>query len=110
MKDALENENWNSVGLAAIHCAISATDALLCRTNGIRAITDDHREAADLLKQYIGADGTKDNSKRLLKILGMKNLIEYEARNFTYRDAASIAKETDRYFDWIKSIIELSYD
>jgi len=35
----------------------------------------------------------------------MKNLIEYEARNFTQREAVEIAKHTERYFDWVRSLL-----
>lgn len=35
----------------------------------------------------------------------MKNLIEYEARNFTRKEAESITKYTERYFAWAKSVL-----
>lgn len=49
MHEAFEKQNWNAVGLTAIHCMISATDAVLAYTAGIRSISRDHREM-DFLK------------------------------------------------------------
>jgi hypothetical protein len=39
MRRALDEGNWNSAGLEAVHCAISATDALLAYADGIRLAT-----------------------------------------------------------------------
>lgn len=105
MIDAFEKENWNSVGLAAVHCVISATDALLTYQSGIRSVSQDHREVAQLLRQHISSEGVAENAKRLLKVIGVKNLVEYEARNFTQKEASTTVKDTERYFEWVKSLL-----
>jgi len=38
----------------------------------------------------------------LLKILDMKNHIEYEDRIFTEEESRRILKKTERYFNWVK--------
>jgi len=105
MQLALGEENWNSVGLAAVHCAISATDAILAYAGGLRCASPDHSDAIRLLRDTITTPEAHQKSKHLSTVISMKNLIEYEARNFSQKEAEEIAKQTERYFDWIKSVL-----
>ena len=105
MQLALGEGNWNSAGLEAVHCAISATDAILAYSGGLRCASPDHSDAIRLLRDTITTPEALQNSKRLTTIIGMKNRIEYEARNFTRKEAEEIAEHTERYFDWIRSIL-----
>jgi len=41
----------------------------------------------------------------LVKIISMKNIIEYEDRIFTEKEASEIFKRTERYYNWVKSQI-----
>lgn len=104
MQTALGNKNWNSVGLEAVHCVISSADAILAFHSGIRCTSQDHREVASLLRSEIKTPETIQNVKHLLKVINMKNLIEYEARNFREKEAREIVKHTERFFNWVKSI------
>lgn len=103
MLSAYSESNWHSVGLEAVHCAISSTDALLVHHSGMRSTGLDHRDTVHLLVGQIKAEGIKKNADTLLRILGMKNLVEYEDRLFTQREASEILKRTERYFNWIKN-------
>lgn len=105
MHDATAKGNWNSVGLEGVHCVISATDALLAYTSGIRCTSQDHREVVRLLKEKIKTPQSVSHAKHLLKVISMKNLVEYEARDFNEKEARELAKHTERYFTWIKSLI-----
>jgi hypothetical protein len=105
MRRSMDEENWNSAGLEAVHCAISATDALLAYAGGIRCTSQAHSDAAELVKQTIRSSEAATNSRHFLRIVNMKNLIEYEARNFTQQEAVEIAKHTERYFDWVRSLL-----
>ncbi|MBM3301551.1 MAG: hypothetical protein FJY85_16565, partial [Deltaproteobacteria bacterium] len=51
MVEAVSNEDWDAVGLNAIHCMISANDALLGFRHGVRPAGKGHSEAAELLAQ-----------------------------------------------------------
>lgn len=103
MLRAYTEKNWHSVGLEAIHCAISATDALLVYLRGIRSTSKRHLDSVDLLIDQIKSIETKNYAQSLIKILEMKNLVEYEDRLFTQGEAAEILKRTERYFNWIKN-------
>ena len=95
--------NWHSVGLEAIHCAISSTDALLVCRGGIRSTSQSHFDTADLLISQLKTEDSKKNARLLVKILEMKNLVEYEDRIFTQKEAADALRHTERYFEWVKN-------
>lgn len=103
MLRAYTEGNWYSVGLEAVHCAISATDALLVYLRGIRSTSKNHLDVVDLLIDQLKTVDTKNYAQNLIKILEMKNLVEYEDRLFTQNEAAEILKRTERYFNWIKN-------
>ena len=103
MLRAYSDNNWHSVGLEAVHCAISATDALLVYRAGIRCTSQRHLDIVDVLVDQIKTEKSQKNIRTLIKILEMKNLVEYEDRLFTQKEASEILKRTERYFDWVKN-------
>jgi HEPN domain-containing protein len=105
MRRSLDEGNWNSAGLEAVHCAISATDALLVYAGGIRCTSQDHGDAAQLLEETVHVPETARNSAHFLRIIEMKNIVEYEARNFTPKEAEDIARHVERYFAWVRSFL-----
>ena len=105
MRRSKDEGNWNSAGLEAVRCAISATDALLGFAGRLRCTSRAHSAAPELVKQTRRSPEATKNYRHFLRIVNMKNLIEYEARNFTQREAVEIAKHTERYFDWVRSLL-----
>lgn len=103
MKEAQENEDWDAVGLNAIHCVISANDALLGTLHGFRPAGGSHSEAAELLGQYERSDESKRNIARLDRMAKKKNLVEYEGRSLTASEARKLATDADRFFNWVRS-------
>jgi hypothetical protein len=104
MSAAYRDENWYSVGLEAVHCAISATDAVLAKRCGIRSTGKDHRDVIKLVEEKLGRlAGTE--AAALGRIIAMKNQVEYMDRIFTKKEAEEIYKRTDRYFNWAKKMI-----
>ncbi|OIO73367.1 MAG: hypothetical protein AUJ85_08215 [Elusimicrobia bacterium CG1_02_37_114] len=105
MSMAYGNKNWHSVGLESVRCAISATDALLVYKKGMRCSSQDHRDLADFLIDQFNNNDARKYSDTLVKIISMKNIIEYEDRIFTEKEASEIFKRTERYYNWVKSQI-----
>ena len=106
-KKAMKDGRWNSAGLLAIHSAISASDALLGHQAGFRSTSPDHKVAVDLLGR-IGTD-SKDwanQINRLGRILGKKNLVEYEARPLTEKEALNLVEWSDRFVRWVTEIVK----
>ena len=59
MKLEAEFENWNTVGLCGVHCAISASDALLAKFAKVRNVSQNHYDSVTLIRQHIGHSDTK---------------------------------------------------
>ncbi|HCG76839.1 MAG: hypothetical protein COZ37_01550 [bacterium (Candidatus Ratteibacteria) CG_4_10_14_3_um_filter_41_18] len=97
---------WNAVGLNAVHCAISACDALLVFYAGICSASDNHLAAIDLLLTSVKLPEVKSKSETLRKILVKKSLIEYENRDFIQKEAKEVLKLTERFYTWVTSKIK----
>lgn len=105
MQTARAHKNWNAVGLNAVHCAISANDALLVYKKGIRSTSESHYEAIELLRVHIEHPQIDNMTNHLRKIIAKKNLIEYEARDIRESEAEEIIKHTERFFTWVRSLL-----
>ena len=105
MLQAKERKKWNAVGLNAVHCAISSSDAMLVFYAGIRSRSDDHLSVIDLLSTSIKLPEVKSKCETLRKILVKKSIIEYESRDFTQKEALEILKLTERFYTWVASRI-----
>jgi len=102
MKEAQGNQDWDAVGLNAIHCVISANDALLGTLFGFRPAGGSHADAAELLGQYQQSEQSKRNIARLDRMIKKKNLVEYEGRSITASEARKLATDADRFLNWVR--------
>ncbi|MBI3300045.1 MAG: HEPN domain-containing protein [Elusimicrobia bacterium] len=107
MTESFQNARWNSVGLAGVHCAISATDAVLGLKARLRSAGESHHEAVELLRQHVQDSNTAAQAQRLSRILGAKNRVEYDSRDFRRDEAADMVKDVGRYLEWVKSFFPL---
>lgn len=105
MLQAKKVGKWNAVGLNAVYCAISSSDAMLVFYAGIRSTSDNHLAVIDLLSNSIKLPDVKSRCGTLRKILVKKSIIEYEDRDFTQKEALEILKFTDRFYSWVMSTI-----
>ena len=96
--------NWNSAGLLAIHASISANDALLGLKAGVRHGSEDHRAAAGLLQSFAppGATEWKQQADRLARIVAKKNLVAYEGREVSDKEAADLVEQARRFIGWVR--------
>ena len=99
MQHAHKNRMWTSVGLNAVYCVISSCDALLIKSQGIRAAGDDHMQAVELLGRS-SIDGIEKQTATVRRIIAKKNVIAYENREFRESDASDIFKQTERFYRW----------
>lgn len=103
MRDAYLKENWNAVGLNALHATISANDALCVYYHGLRRTSEKHADAVRLLTSLFKEVEVKKNSNHLAWLINRKNLVEYEARLFTAKEAETATKHAERFISWVKS-------
>jgi hypothetical protein len=99
LRHAEKSEHWASVGVNAVHCAISLNDAITVFSLGQRNAGEDHATAAALLYK-VDLDGVDAQSKNLARIIAKKTAIEYEERDFRQADALDILKQVERFYQW----------
>ena len=104
MKLEEDFENWNTVGLCGVHCAISASDALLAKFAKVRNVSQNHYDCVALIRQHILHSETKAQSNRLESIIKTKNLVEYMGDPFTEKQAKIVFLDVERYFIWAKEL------
>ncbi len=107
MNHALQVERWNAVGLNAVHCAISSCDAVLVYYTRQRSASPDHETAVYLLNDLTKVPDARQKADTLRRILNQKNEIEYEDRTYTAREAAEIAKLTERFYHWSREKVSV---
>lgn len=101
MKTAQDQSLWNGVGLNAVHCAISSSDALTTFYLGERSRSVKHEDVVILLKR-IPLEEMGEKIRQVTSILAIKNLVEYEARGFHKEDAQRISSQTERLYKWVR--------
>ena len=102
MLSAQAAEKWNAVGLNAVHCVISAGDALLVRAAGLRSAGVDHKDVLHLLSVHIKEAKPSGALNHFDAVIRKKNLIEYEGREFVAKEAVEIVKHVERFYQWAK--------
>lgn len=98
---------WDAALLNAIHASISAADAVTAVLAGRRSTDPDHQRAADLLEQVAGPDpAIKERVRQLRALLSQKNLVEYESRRATPREAKDAVMRAQRLVDWASEVVQ----
>jgi len=105
MVQAIQAKRWDAAGLNAVHCAISACDAVLVYYTQQRSASPDHETATYLLGSLPKIPEAGQKAQTLRRILQEKHLIEYEDRHFTAHEAAELYKLTERFFRWAKEVV-----
>ena len=105
MLDNYQSKRWNATGFAGIHCAISSSDAVLGKIANIRSASSDHYDTVLLLRKYLKGAGrgrAEEQVTRLSRVLGQKNLVEYESRDFRQDECEKLVKDVGRFFEYAK--------
>ena len=100
MKDALARGHWEAAGINAVHCAISANDAVLAALPAIKVTSKDHRDAVRLLSSRLKSEDAQAAAKRLDIIISKKGRVEYEQKRLSEKEARSLALDAERFLDW----------
>jgi len=98
---ALEGSRADAAMLNAIHAAISAVDAVTGALSGLRSADPDHQRAVDLLEEVASrSEEIKARVRQLRQLLARKNMVEYEARRATAKEARDAVERASRIVDW----------
>jgi HEPN domain-containing protein len=104
MELAIEAGQWDSAGLQAVHSVISTSDALLAFYGGVRSVEQDHRAVAGLIQDIFGPDANTA-IRHVRQAIQKKNLVEYEQRRLTEKEARDIAGHARRYMIWALKLL-----
>lgn len=105
MNDSFAKRKFNATVLNAIHCAISAADALTVFYKGVRHASERHEDVISLLNT-LGLPDMQKKNKQLLDLLRIKNSSEYEEKLMTETNALDSIKNAERFFTWIRSMLK----
>lgn len=103
----LNSGNYNAAGTLALQCAISSADAICVHEKGIRSVSQDHRDACDLVSS-ITLPEAGDKAKLLGRIISKKNMIQYERRTIHKLEADEIVKAASRFYQWVQNMLTSS--
>lgn len=107
MNRAFESGDWNACVINAIHCAISAADALCISKKGIRSASERHQDAIFLfLSIDQDSEEIKKNANHLSSLLSIKTDAEYGERPLSRNDAEQAKKHAERIFEFVKAKLQ----
>lgn len=103
-KNSFEAQEWNAATINAIHACIAASDAMCIYFLGKRNASESHNDAAALFKT-IKADDEEinTNANRISRILGIKNMAEYEDRLVFRTETEKVLKDCERFLEYVKT-------
>lgn len=105
MERAAEERAWNSVGLLGVHCVISACDALTVQRSGQRWSGQDHAGVHGVVSS-LDLPNARSALRQISDVLDKKSRVEYEAREFTDREAEEVRVHANRVLAWVREQIE----
>lgn len=102
---SLSLSQWNASAINAIHSGIASLDALCVYYLGQRHAGQDHEDAITLFRniKQLPREDIDSITNRIIKILKMKNMAEYEERLAHQTEAQNILKDAERLFEAVKS-------
>jgi HEPN domain-containing protein len=104
---AARESSHDATMLNAIHAAISAADAVTVVLAGVRSTDPDHLRVVDLLDEVAGGRGDlSKQASQLRQLLSRKNIVEYESRRASAREAADALKRAGRLVAWARQVVD----
>lgn len=103
-KNSFELEQWNASAINSIHSVIAACDAMCVYFLGKRSAGDSHNDAVGLFKsiEIEKDEEINTNANRIIRILRVKNMAEYEERLVYKSEAEKSLQDCERFFDFVK--------
>jgi hypothetical protein len=100
MDQAADDQAWNSVGLLGVHCVISACDALTVQYAGQRWSGQNHAGVIGVVSS-LHLPRSDTVLRQISNVLDKKNRVEYEAREFTEKEAEEVHQNATRVLKWV---------
>ncbi|MFC1617459.1 HEPN domain-containing protein [Candidatus Margulisiibacteriota bacterium] len=100
-KTSFDSREWNASAINAIHACISACDAICVYFLGKRNAGESHNNAAVLFKTIGNEESVNINANRIVRILRIKNMAEYEERLMFKSEAEKVLKDCERFMQYV---------
>ncbi|MBI4681446.1 MAG: HEPN domain-containing protein [Nitrospirae bacterium] len=102
-KNSFAIQEWNASTINAIHSCIAACDAICVYFLGQRHAGETHNDAVNLFKTIkTGDEEINTNANRIVRILRIKNMAEYEERLVYKSEAEKVLKDCERFLEYVK--------
>ena len=101
-RNSFNGQEWNSSTISAIHSYIAACDAICVYFLGKRHSGEDHNAAVNLFKTIKQNEAINTNENRMIRILRIKNIAEYEERLIYKSEAEKVLRNCERFFEFVK--------
>jgi HEPN domain-containing protein len=106
-EESLRARRWNAATINAVHCGISATDALTVFMIGVRHVGERHEDAIALLQTLdIPRETLAAKGRQLGRLLAVKNAADYEERLIKEKEASEAVRDAERYFEWVENLLK----
>ena len=102
VKNSFNNQEWNAATISAIHSCIAACDAMCVYFLGKRQAGENHNDAVALFKTIKYGEEINTNTNRIVRVLRIKNMAEYEERLIFKSEAEKVLKDCKRFLDYVK--------
>jgi hypothetical protein len=99
MLAAFAAKHYNAAGTLALQCAVSSADALCVYFKGLRSVSQDDLDICELVGS-IPLPEAGEEATLLRRVIGKKNLIQYERRNIAAKEAEEIVKAASDFYRW----------
>ena len=106
-QSSFDTGEWNAAAINAVHCCISACDAMCVYFLGKRSSSEEHNDAARLFKSIKEDEAINTNANRIIRILKIKNMAEYEERLVRKSEAEAILKDYERFLEYVRGQVGL---
>lgn len=100
-KQSFDKDEWTAAAINAIHSCIAGCDALCVFNLGKRHAGENHNETIALFKTVRDGEEINVNAKRLVRVLSIKNMAEYEERLVRRREAEDAVKDCVRFLEFV---------
>jgi len=98
------SELWTPLGREAVFTCINMTDALLARHKQLRNMSKDHMSILKIMALLPMKDAL-NQINRLRKVIAIKNLVDYENKNFSKKQEEDVMKNAERFYNWGKEYL-----
>ena len=102
-KNSFTVQEWNAAAINAIHSCIAACDTMCVYFLGKRHSGENHNDAVGPFKTIkAGDEEINANANRILRILRIKNIAEYEERLVYKSEAEKILRDCERLLEYVE--------